>query len=442
MKNVMTAGAALLLTTSLATAGGLDRGGNAYSVLFEDGNYAQLSFSTVTPEVSGTYPDAPPVIAAGSTGNMAQSYSSAGLALKMAINDQFDVGVFLNQPYGANASYEQGFYNGLNAEWTSNQAAIVGKYEVSPGISVFGGLRAVSSSATIEVPESLPRGAAFSGLAAEIPSSAIPLIPRPGGDAAGFVSTIVAGALLQAQQANPMITQPEIDALSAGLTEQLTPAAEIAAAPLGAVDYSAETDTNTQVGYILGAAYERPEIALRVALTYESGVTHDFKSSETLGVALAADAAGQFDIEMPQSVTLDFQSGIAEDTLAFGSIKWTEWSVWEVRPAVYESVFNSAVTGLDNDVMTYRAGIGRRISDELSVFGRVTYEKANGGEASRLAPTDGSISYGLGGSYAINDVEITGGVEYAILGDATDGSSVEFADNTALGFGLSIGFNF
>ncbi len=48
-KNVMTAGAALLLTTSIASAGGIDRTGNPYSVLFEDGNYVQLSFSSVSP---------------------------------------------------------------------------------------------------------------------------------------------------------------------------------------------------------------------------------------------------------------------------------------------------------------------------------------------------------------------------------------------------------
>lgn len=422
MKNVMTAGAALLLTTSLAQAGGLDRGSNAYSVLFEEGNYVQLSFSSASPEVSGDYPD--PSLG-DSTGNMAESYSGAGFALKYAVNDKLDFGLFLNQPYGANAAYEGGFYDGLTADWGSEQLSLVAKYEVAPGISVYGGLRAIRSKAEITIPDQLIR----SGVIGQIPAPIAGALPPPG-TAPGDVGAFIAGADLGA-----------IPGITAEQVATLTNAIGLATSPLTALDYSATTSSDTQVGYIVGAAYERPEIALRVALTYESGVTHEFESDETLP-AVAVGSEGTFEIELPQSVALDFQSGIAADTLAFGSIKWTEWSVWDVRPSLYEAVTGGSVTGLDNDVITYRAGLGRRLSDELSVFGRVTYEKANGGVASRLAPTDGSISYGIGGSYTMDNIEITGGVEYAILGDAEDGTPVDFSDNSALGFGLSVGFSF
>lgn len=422
MKNVMTAGAALLLTTSLATAGGIDRSGNAYAALFEDGNYVQLSFSSATPDVSGEYPGGP--AGTGSTGNMADSYSSAGLALKYAVNDQFDLAVFLNQPFGANATYSGGFYDGLTADWGSNQLSVVAKYEVSPGISVFGGARAVQSTAEIAIPDALIRG----GIIGSLPEDVAATLPPPG-TALVDVGTYIVDVLAE----NPGLTTEQTAALAGAIG--------LATTPLTALNYSAETNTDTQIGYVVGAAYERPEIALRVSLTYESAITHEFKSTETLA-PVGVDSEGEFEINMPQSLALDFQSGVAADTLVFGSIRWAEWSVWDVKPPLYESVTGDRVTGLDNDVFTYRLGVGRRINDELSLFGRVTYEKANGGEASRLAPTDGSVSYGVGGSYAINGVDITGGLEYAILGDATDGTPVEFADNTALGFGLSIGFNF
>ena len=145
---------------------------------------------------------------------------------------------------------------------------------------------------------------------------------------------------------------------------------------------------------------------------------------------------------MPQSVTLDFQTGVAANTLVFGSVRWSEWSVWEVRPAGYEGFANDRVTGLDNDVTTYRIGVGRRINDSLSVFGRVTYEDANGDVASRLSPTDGSTAIGIGGSYTMDAMKITAGVEYVQLGDATDASDTFFADNSAIGFGVSAGFTF
>ena len=205
--------------------------------------------------------------------------------------------------------------------------------------------------------------------------------------------------------------------------------------------YSASTDASRETSYILGAAYERPEIALRVALTYETGYTHEFAGTELLA-PLSLDATADFEIEMPQSVTLDFQTGVAADTLVFGSIRWAEWSVWEVRPTGYEGLTSNRVTGIDDDVTTLRLGVGRKINDDLSVFARVTYEDGNGGEASRLSPTDGSTAFGFGGSYTYNNVKFTGGLEYVTLGDATDGSGVEFADNSAIAVGLTVGYQF
>ena len=366
MKNVLSAGAALLLSTSIASAGGIDRSGSAYSVLFEEGNYVQLSFSNVTPDVTGEYP-APLAAFGGSetTGNMSESYFNAGIALKYAVTDEVDLALFINQPFGADADYPDGVYAGLAAEWNSTQLAAVAKYQATDNVSVYGGLRAVRSDANITIPPNLASG----------------------------------------------------------------------------IEYSADAKSDTQVGYVIGAAYEMPEIALRVSLTYESAIEHEFETDEAIngGVFLSNDT----DIELPQSVALDFQTGVAADTLVFGTIRWAEWSVWEVRPDGYEGLTGGdRITGIDDDVMTYRLGVGRRINDELSVFGRVTFEDGNGGEASRLAPTDGSTSFGIGGSYTTNGVELTGGIEYAMLGDATDGSDVEFSDNTAIAIGLSVGFNF
>ena len=363
MKNVLTAGAALLLTTTIAQAGGLDRSGNAYSVLFEEGNYAQLSLSYAKPDVSGDYPAFFP--GSSTTENMAESYSNSGLALKYGLTDTIDVAVFLNQPFGADANYTGGVYTGLAAEWTSTQLAVISKYQATQNVSVYGGIRAIRSEATIAIPPALTLGA----------------------------------------------------------------------------EYTASAEPDTQIGYVVGAAYEKPEIALRVSLTYESAVTHEFQTPEASGGTVFLNNTTE--IELPQSVALDFQSGVAADTLVFGTIRWAEWSVWEVRPDGYAAA-NSGdrITGLDNDVFTYRLGVGRRINDKLSVFGRVTYEKANGGEASRLAPTDGSTSVGFGGTYTMDNVKFTGGIEYAMLGDATDASGVAFSGNTALGIGLSVGFSF
>lgn len=113
-----------------------------------------------------------------------------------------------------------------------------------------------------------------------------------------------------------------------------------------------------------------------------------------------------------------------------------------MRPPGYDAAINDAITSFDNDVVTWQLGVGRRLNENVSVFARATYEKANGGEASRLSPTDGSKSLGIGGSYTMDNMKITAGIEYVKLGDAVDGSGVVFEGSEAIGIGMTVGFQF
>lgn len=374
MNRIAAAAGLLAVTAGAVQAGGIDRQRLSYGVLFEEGNYLELGLSHVAPDVAGTYPTPFPVGAGTSTGDMAGDYTMLSFAYKHQFSDQLHFGLYVNTPYGANANYPAGLYTGLAATWTSRQIAGVLRYEVTPAVSVIGGLRYVRSSAEISIPPAL-----FGSV--------------PGG-------------------------------------------------------YGAVGDTDAEVGYIVGAAYEKPEIALRVALTYESGVTHDFRTTESsLAFGAGNPIVSTTNIEMPQSITLDFQSGIAKDTLVFGSIRWSEWSVWNVAPIGYDGAVNPGtpgdeITGFDNDVTTWTLGVGRRLNENFSIFARLGYEKANGGVASRLAPTDGSKSFGIGGTYTKDNLKITGGIEYVKVGDAVDGSGVVFAGNSAIGFGVNVGFRF
>lgn len=375
MKLILSGLAGLLLTTA-AQAGGIDRSSLPLSVLFADGQTVHLGFSSVTPSVSGSY-ISPLTFFGPSTGNMAEAYSTMNFALKTDLGDRLSAALMLNQPYGADALYTGGAYTGLEAHWSTSEIAAILKYDISDRMSVYGGLRNVTSRAEISIP----------------------------------------GALL------------------------------------GGNTYQAVADSNAQLGYLIGAAYEQPEIALRASLTYQSQIVHDFATSELFTppdtgsdkVAAAVLPGGTnttTNITLPQSLTLDVQSGIAANTLLFGSVRWSEWSKWHVDPAVYRGATGEEVTGFDHDVITYQLGIGRKINDNLSLFARVGYEKATGGEASRLSPTDGMTSLGLGGSWTEGNIKITGGLEYVMLGDAVDGSGTRFKGNTAMGVGLSIDVTF
>lgn len=207
--------------------------------------------------------------------------------------------------------------------------------------------------------------------------------------------------------------------------------------------YTAGAASDSQLGYVVGAAYEIPDIALRVGLTYESSITHSFATEESFaGLNGGATLAGSTDITLPQSLALDFQTGVAKDTLVFGSVRWTEWSQWHVAPGYYDNVLHDEVTGFDNDVITYELGVGRRINENLSVFARVGYEASDGKVASRLAPTDGMNSFGIGASWTQDKVKITGGIEYAKLGDTFDASNTQFTGNSAIGVGVNVAFTF
>lgn len=392
MKSLVAGATLAALGAGAVHAGGLDRTRLSYGILFESGSYLELGASHVAPKVSGTYVAG---LGGGSTGDMAGDYTSLSFAYKRDINERLAYSVHLNSPYGADSSYGAGAYTGLDAKWNSSQLAVLLKYKVNPSVSVYGGLKAVQSSATIAIPDALVRG----GLAAA---------PAPG------------------------------PAIAAG-------------SPAGSLAYSARAEADVATAYIVGVAYEKPEIAMRVGLTYESGYTHKFDTTESMAAialvpALAALAPAfspsTTEIEMPQSLTLDFQTGIAKDTLLFGSVRWAEWSVWEVRPRGYEALTGGNVTDFDNDVISYQLGVGRRLNENLSVFARVGYEKSNGGVASRLAPTDGSRSFGIGGSYTKDNMKITAGVEYVELGDAVDGSGTRFTGNKAMGLGISVGYRF
>ena len=199
--------------------------------------------------------------------------------------------------------------------------------------------------------------------------------------------------------------------------------------------YSADVQKASDVGYVVGAAYERKDIAMRVALTYSSET--EFSNNTSVG---PGGPEGPTEYTLPQSVTLDFQSGVAADTLVFGSIRWTEWTATSITPFGYPA----PLVSYDNDTISYNIGVGRKFSDTLSGSLSIGYEKATGGLASELAPTDGSMSIALGAAYDLgNGMELSGGVRYVMLGDATtETTGSSFDGNSALGVGIKIGYSF
>lgn len=330
MKHTTTAaGLALALTTTTAFAGGIDRSGQGIGFIFEKGNYAELTFSSVSPDVRRT-PDV--------YGDIANDYAQFGLAYKTDLNDKLSLGASIDQPYGADVNYT---LLSLGAKLNSSALNVVGRYKLNGGFSAHAGFRAVTVGGTYN-----PAGA-------------------------GAVTTI---------------------------------------------------SNDTDLGYLVGVAYEKPEIALRVALTYNSKTNH-------------VDAGSNSSFNAPESINLDFQSGIAKDTLIFGSVRHVNWSDTNII------VGGATVVDYASDSTAYSLGVGRKFNDNWSGAVTIGYEGGDGLVASALSPTDGSRSIGLGATYTHDNMKITGGIRYVELGNATALTGV-FLDNTAVAVGLKVGFTF
>ena len=76
-----------------------------------------------------------------------------------------------------------------------------------------------------------------------------------------------------------------------------------------------EADSDPGLGFVLGGAYEIPDIAMRVSLTYNSSIDLSFEGTETAfnpatGTAVAAASNSSFDVEFPDSINLEFQTGM------------------------------------------------------------------------------------------------------------------------------------
>lgn len=358
----------LALSATVAGAGGLDRSGQGVGVIFQDGDWVELSFGSVSPNVSGTYPAAGNV----SSGNIAQSYNQLSLGYRNQLSDNLAIALIFDQPWGADVNYPAtgGFAAlvGTTAEFSSSAITALLQYKINDNISVYGGVKSTTVAMNVAI---------------------------PGGGALNYVGI--------------------------GTSTQAT-------------------------GYVLGVAYEIPEIALRAALTYHSASTFDIATRE-FSVAAPAGVNSITTVTTPQSLNLDFQTGIAADTLLTAGIRWANWTQTSIAPNHYAvTLGRGALQSYSEDAYTLSLGVGRRFNENWAGSVTLGHERAQGGQTGNLAPTDGYSSLQVGVAYNNNGMEVSGGLRYVQIGDATSsgagGATGSFSGNSAIGLGMKVGFSF
>ncbi|MBD8554635.1 transporter [Rhizobium sp. CFBP 8762] len=167
-------------------------------------------------------------------------------------------------------------------------------------------------------------------------------------------------------------------------------------------------------GWRAGVAYEIPEYAIRASLVYNSKVdvdlTGSIDASNVIPISLSPitgvpryGVSGS--VSMPDSVELKLQSGIAEGWLAFGSIKWTDWSqisVLNFCPPVL-SPLSPRCSQLDllfRDGLSITGGVGHKFTDKLSGALSLTYDR---GASTGINTQSDTWLLGTGLSYAATE---------------------------------------
>ena len=217
---------------------------------------------------------------------------------------------------------------------------------------------------------------------------------------------------------------------------------------------------DTTLGGIIGLSYENPEIAMRISGVYQAKQDMEHATTTTTTTVTGPKVISLEDTKsaLPASFTIDFQTGIAADTLLFGSIHHALWddahiSFWSLAGALGGTDGAGNGTGYVQkttwtDTTSLSLGIGRKLSEKWSVSTSLNYEApSEAAGTSLLSTTDGVSGITLGGKYTFDKMTLTAGVNYSQLGDKKvnpagplpEGS---FTDNSVTSFGIKLGYNF
>ena len=200
-------------------------------------------------------------------------------------------------------------------------------------------------------------------------------------------------------------------------------------------------DPTSKTGTVYGFAYERPDIALRLEVL----------RSEKIEIGLEGLAAGAAPITgsmvVPEATTVNFQTGIAKDTLLMASAHKVGWAASQIEVTVPAMPILNIGSEF-SDSTSYSLGLGRKLSEETSASLTYSWENGSGATSgSAFTVSNGSETLSAGVSHKINALTISGGISYTKVGDvevthATTGMSSSYTGNSVTAVGVKIGYNF
>ena len=191
--------------------------------------------------------------------------------------------------------------------------------------------------------------------------------------------------------------------------------------------------------------------------------TTSLDASSSLSPLLPTTAVTGASYTIPETMTLNFQSGIAENTLLFGSVHQQNWDTAQIIIPGNPNGINPVTFAPDTDVSpvgssfsdktAYSIGVGRKVSDNLSVS--VSYSREDGSGPTTDDPftlSDGSQGITIGARYSMDQMTLTAGYNYTTAGDVRvihevapgvpSGLTADYKDNSTSAIGFRVAFNF
>lgn len=428
-----------LSAASLTQAAGLDRSGQEIKGFFNPGTYAEVDFAYIDTDVSaydnklGITKTEAEYVKGQNTGNATDdTYSFMRYGVKTDVNDIVSIGVFYDEPFGAEVEYK----GNNNFVSKAGQPTIV---DPSSGLA----LPNEQVNSSVLDPDYNK-------------NTNVSVHTETWTGLVGFKSNgfqVYGGPVLQKAKADVHLRG-------------------VAYGPL--TGYDANVNSDTDYGWVAGLAYSKPEIALNAALTYRSEIEHKTKIAERIpllsgdpipslgGLSLKDVALGKLGIDpdsalgqsigeyattdatvtTPESVNLNIQTGLSEKYQLLGTldVRWVPWSDFSIVPPFYNAYSKAAVKeGLpllsyEKDQWKVDVGLAKRFNEKLAGSVVLGYDSGAGDPVSSLGTIEGFYSIGGGVKYNVTpEWAVSVGGKYLKFGDATgqlpNGSIVSKAED-------------
>ena len=421
---------------SLTHAAGIDRSGQDIKGFFNDGTYAEIDYAYIKTDISGHDNAAnkfgisskEDYVKGNSTGNMTKdNYTFMRYGVKTDINDNLSVGVFYDEPWGAEVEY-QGDSNFIAKKGEDNIiSSSLGFGDKSEKVNPE--LNNPNYNKNTEVSVHTESWTGLLGYKAD-----------------GF--QVYGGPVFQKVKADLNLRGKAYGPLNG---------------------YEANVNGDSATGWIAGVGYSKPEIALKANLTYRSEIEHKTPIAEYLPL-LASDysdiVVGQIPgsnsyykdkikesggrattdtkVTTPESVNFNLETGLSAKHQLLGTldVRWVPWEDFSIVPPLYNVVSQANTqdtTGLPlikyrEDQWKVDVGLAKRFNEKLAGSVVVGWDSGAGDPTSTLGTIDGYYSIGGGIKYNMTpEWALSLGGKYMKFGDAKgelpDGSIVSNFEN-------------